>query len=251
LNKGESLLSLYEDAKLSVKEWHDLTLNLIGQCETPEDALNLQRKFELAEIAAKVNNDAALETNFREGKLRLKIFLGLWSRSLEKSKGGSNPQATLRSEANSSTKAEQLAEVGIKKDEANRCEQLVGPKDKQIEALIGDARETYLADQRGKQQPGTMKGLKKSVAEVLDKVFPKNKRTKKETPKENKPDLLVHFLYSADWFYRKRDFNPVSLAEDVDEEFAEEDIQAVELFIPLLEQFTKHLKERFPNVKSA
>jgi hypothetical protein len=56
---------------------------------------------------------------------------------MEKSKGGSNPQATLPPDGKS--REQTLAEAGLSTSTASRYEALAGPKEEQAEAAIAAA----------------------------------------------------------------------------------------------------------------
>ena len=71
-----------------------------------------------------VTPNLKLQAQAAEIRLRAKRRIGELSKALEKSKGGSNPSATLP--CNGKSKSEVLTEAYISTSEAYRCEKLVG-----------------------------------------------------------------------------------------------------------------------------
>jgi hypothetical protein len=258
MRNGHTILALYETATLSVMEWHELVLQLVGKCETPEQAQRLHEQFELAEIVARVSNDDALETNFREGKLRLKIFLGLWSRGLEKAPG--TRTELIRSDADRlETKKDQLKSAGISQDKAERYEQLLGPKDKQAEGIAAEATELYLAKQREQKSPGTMKGLLKAVQASVDAAFPPSPKngaskngshTVKDKQEDDEPITAADEANNdwVAWMMDIDDLKPELAADGEYEQFSQKEFDRSERAVALIRRYQARLMKRFKNV---
>jgi hypothetical protein len=238
---GESILALYNSASLSVKEWHDLTLQMVGRCETPEDAQRLHAQFEFAEIAARMADDAALETNFREGKLRLKIFLGLWSRGLEKKE---RARTDLADTDVQQLKTTQIAERGINGRTARRYEELIGPPGEQAQEIAAEAHELYLAQQREKKEPGTMKGLSQAVKGAVVSALGPPPRKPRSKPQELSPEDKANRKWIA-WMREVNQLQPELAADGECQEFAQEELDRRERAVAVIRRYQSQMRRKF------
>ena len=108
-------------------------------------------------------------------KLRRRI--GEISRELEKSKGGSNPGATLRSDAKS--KKEALKRAGVSKDVSHRCEKIANipeeKSDRRVAKDLGISPSTVGAARNDLEESGDVSKLDTSI-DTLGRKQPR-KRT--------------------------------------------------------------------------
>jgi hypothetical protein len=214
----------------------------IAACARIDEVAGLKNKAVQLEAYARIRDDKESQRAFAEVRLRACIRIGEISRDLEvseQSKGGRHPKDR------NPTKTEQLAEAGIPISTANDYEQLTGGREELAQEIAQAAAEAYLRS----DSELSMGGLKSAVRQALVTAFGEPVHKERAAPKRE-PDLLGQFLYSADLVYRKREnFDPALLAEKEMEEFAQDDLDACCYFIPLLEAFIRHLKERFNHVR--
>jgi hypothetical protein len=215
----------------------------ILKCAEVDEVAGIKNQATQLEAYARVRDDAESQRRFAEIRLRACLRIGEISRELEKAKPG--PITSDRSEV--ITKEQTLNNAGIAVSTAHDYEQLAGGKEKQAQEIASAAAETYFASSQENNEPVSMGGLKGAVRQALTKAF--GEPARKERPAKHEDDLLVHFLYSADYFARKANFDPVTLAGEVMEEFAQEELNACRGYLPLLEKFIQQLKERFNHVK--
>lgn len=230
-----SELTLYDNMRVAIR-----------QCAAVDEAAGIRDTATRLQAYAKIRDDSESQRRFGEIRLRACQRIGEISRDMEKGAGRPSKEI-LPTDGKNYSKADQLADVGISTSTAQRYEELTGPKEEQAEKVIEAATDTYFAKQQEIGEPVTYGGLRKTVRTALESTFGKKPKTRRGTEK-HEVDLLVHFLYSARWAYNKRNFEPETLAGEVMEEFAEEDVEAAQLLEGLLSDFVQHVKERFPNV---
>jgi hypothetical protein len=102
----------------------------------------LRDKAKALAYYAQQRDDQELNVWMSEIRLRAEMRIGQISRELEKSKGGSNPKATLPTGGKS--KEEQLAEAGISTSTANRYEEL-SSYNEETHPIFAVAAENYFA----------------------------------------------------------------------------------------------------------
>jgi hypothetical protein len=215
----------------------------IAQCAAIDEAAGIRDKAEKLRAYAQIRDDRESQQRFSEIRLRACQRIGELSRDLEKvvTIGGGKVGIPI----DGKPKEQTLAEAGISTSTAQRYEELAGPKEEQAMHICAAATDNYFANISDDEVP-TFSGLKSAVRSALKETF--GEPVKRES-KPRQPDLLVHFLYSADYYARNRNFDPHSLAQEVMEEFAQDEADACRAFIPLLECFMKELKQRFTHVK--
>jgi hypothetical protein len=220
----------------------------IAQCVAIDEVAGIKDQAAQLEAYARVRDDAEAQRQFAEIRLRACMRIGEISRDLEPSKGGRPPKETNDTDV-ASFKQETLAQAGINIRTAERYEELIGGREQQAQTIAVAAAESYFADRRHAEEPVSIGGLKAAVRSALTQAFGEKpvKSLRQEKPRE--PDLLTHFLYSADYYARKRNFEPRNLAQEVMEEFAQDSCAACREFIPLMETFVSELSRRFSNVK--
>ena len=225
---------------------YDQMRSALAKCVEIDEVAGIKNKAEQLEAYARIRDDMPAQRNWAEFRLRACMRIGEISRDLEKAEKIGGP-GKFKVPNDGKFKSEVLADAGISTSTANRYEGLVGGKEKQVETTAIAAAESYFAEQRQAEQLVSMRGLKAAVDQALSKTFgeavPKQPRPKYE------PDLLVHFLYSANWAIEKRNFDPSKLAAEVMEDFAQDELDACRFFIPLIKEFIEQLTKRFSHVK--
>lgn len=225
----ETELVLYDKMRLA-----------IAQCAGFDEAAEIRDRAAQLRAYFQMRDDAESQRKFAEINLRACIRIGELSRDLETAKPG--PITSDRSDVISKTQT--LENAGISRSTANDYEQLAGGKEQQAQDIAKAAAQTYFSAQQENNGPVTMGGLKSAVRQALTESF--GERPTKSPPKRE-PDLLVHFLYSANWA-TKGSFDPVELAREVLEPFAQDDLETCRRFVPLLKVFISELEERLVNV---
>lgn len=217
----------------------------IKQCAAIDEAAGIRDTAARVQAYAKIRDDFESQQRFAEIRLRACQKIGEISRDLEKAKYDKGHGTVVPTDGK--YKTEVLAEAGISTSTANRYEELAGPKEEQAEAVIGAATDAYFAKQQETKEPVTFSGLRGAVKGALESTFGK-RISRQRSIEKREPDLLVHFLYSPRWALEKQNFDPETLAAEVLEDFAPDELKAAELFIELLTKFVEHLTERFPYV---
>ena len=116
-------LQSYGKFRLSLKQCRDEVDLAIQQLDSPEQAEFIRGHAQLCEKIAQAKGDNEAAVWFREFQLKAVIFLGKWSRELEKAQGA---RTELVPNDGKKSKAELLSEVGLSTSTAQRYEELVG-----------------------------------------------------------------------------------------------------------------------------
>lgn len=202
----------------------------IAQCAAVDEASGIKDKAEQLQAYARVRDNSEAERQFAEIKLRAAIRIGEISRELEKAEPNHGHGAGLP--ISGKTKEQALAEAGISTSTAQRYEELTGGREEQVQKVAFKAAEHYFAGQKASQELPTMGGLSTAVRSALTEAFGERQPAKQTKIRE--PDLLTHFLYSADYYARKKNFDSLTIAQDVMEEFAQEDVDACRSILLLM-----------------
>jgi hypothetical protein len=151
----------------------------LATCHRIDEAAALGDDAAKLAAYARIRDDIEVEIWATEIKLRATQRIGELSRDLDKAKPGPTPRdASQRGEA--SPKAQALREVGLSTSAAHRAEELAGGVNGHAAAIA--ATDRYFVEQRKRQQPPTMKGLRSAVREAVGKADPKHKGTKAAPP---------------------------------------------------------------------
>jgi hypothetical protein len=215
----------------------------IAKCAEIDEAAGIKNKAAQLEAYAQVRDDTESQRKFAEIRLRACIRIGELSRELETNE---RARTDLHPNDRNQTKEQTLKDAGIAVSTAHDYEQLTGGKEKQAQDIAVAAADSYFATAETNDEPLTMGGLKGAVRQALTKTF--GEKTTREPPAKTEPDLLVHFLYSANWAANKGNFDPVALAQEVMEPFAQDEVDSCRLFLPLLQTFINEVEQRFQNV---
>jgi hypothetical protein len=111
----------------------------VAACVRIDEAKDIRHKAEAIRVYARQVKNPQLEADVWAIRKRAERRLGELSASLDKSKGGANPKATLAEGEKS--KAEALADAGISTSSAHRYEKLASVPDDEWEILITKGRE--------------------------------------------------------------------------------------------------------------
>jgi hypothetical protein len=169
----------------------------VAQCASIDEAKDIADKAAALAAYAKQSDDKQLEVWLSEIKLRARIRIGELSMELDKSRGGSNPKATLPDGRKS--KSEALRDAGIPTSTANDYEQLSG----RVAAIIGDrgkrarkageaAADLYFARCRENNVVPKAAELKSEIGAAVEAAVGKSERKpKRQKPKSpaRPPDL--------------------------------------------------------------
>jgi hypothetical protein len=107
----EQSLVLYDRMRISIQE-----------CARIDEAREIRDQAEVLAYYARQRDDQQLDIWMSEIRLRAVIRIEEVSRGLEKSRGGSSPEATLP--AGGESKEQQLSEAGLSTSTANRYEEV-------------------------------------------------------------------------------------------------------------------------------
>lgn len=220
----------------------------ISQCAAVDEAAGIKDKAAKLQAYARVRDNPEAERQFAEIKLRASIRIGELSRELPHGRPGPKPDKN-QLDANDCAQFDKenvLQTAGIKLRTAEDYEQLSGGREEQAQKVATTAAEYYFAQQKENEEAPTYGGLRTAIRSALTESF--GERPKKATRPKREPDLLVHFLYSADYQAREQSFEPAALAQQVMEPFIDDDLQAARAYLPLLQQFIQHLERRSPHV---
>jgi len=118
---------------------YDQARHALKEATKVDDVKKIKDAALALEIYARQTKNAEMEKWVSEIKLRANVRIGELSRELDKSKGGSNPKATLPNDGKSKT--ETLKAAGISTSQANRAEKLADHKEDVEEYINKKAKE--------------------------------------------------------------------------------------------------------------
>jgi hypothetical protein len=224
---------------------YDKMCSAIAACVQIDEVASIKGQAEQLEAAYRIVNNAEAERQFAEIKLRAVIKIGKLSRELERAKAGRRP-ANSSDRSEELTKEQALAQAGIPVSTAHDYEQLTGGKEEQGQIAAASATEVYFAEQREKQEPATMAGLKTAIKTALVQTLgeppPKPKRAAEPEPDHR----FIEFMGPIRNMSERTDFDIEFLASEEWEEFAASDIEACEKVANLISQFIKAVRRRYP-----
>jgi hypothetical protein len=129
---------------------------------SPRPAAELRDKAAAIVAYVRQRNDTELEVWFSEIRLRASIRIGELVRDLESKQGA-------RSELlpTAGKKLEAIADAGLSKTDAYRCQELAGSKHEMGASAAPAAAEAHFAQARAEKRPATMESLRGAMKEAI------------------------------------------------------------------------------------
>jgi hypothetical protein len=234
-------MNLGNDSKLVL---YDQMRAAIAKCAEVDEAAGIKNQAAQLEAYARVRDDVESQRRFAEIRLRACMRIGEISRDMEKGHKIGRGEGEIQLPTDGKLKSELLEEAGISTSTANRYEELAGGKEKQAQTIAAQAAETYFAQQREKQEPSTMNGLKQAItgAVITALGVPPTK------PKKGPPALSAQDTANMNWnaWIMNLDRLEPELAADGEvEEFAQEEFDQSERAIALVRRYQARMKTNF------
>jgi hypothetical protein len=230
---------------------YDRMRSEVAMCARIDEAAEMRDKAAALAAYARQRDDKELDLWMSEIRLRATMQIGKLSTQVEEAQLAG--RGTISLPASGKTKAQVLAEAGISTSTAHRYEELAGGPDAAGQAAGFAAADHYFAEQRAKEEPASMEGLRKAVRAAVrstmgvppDAKPPRRKKPPVEAPQPANDaftewmgsiDRLAHLPFDAIAFATEAHRFPASFVER-ERENGETVRLRITAYLQVLEQF--------------